>query len=381
MRESLIYWRDVPPDVDLGSFEYIANHWDGKIIVVSFNDYPIERKLCDYHVVEIENVELIIVASLEKPNEYLKNLIDNNKDAIHVFSGMRGAKRYFLDYYNQMNKNPKIVVIAERPFLFGTKIEIELKKAIFNVMYSFLNIKFHKAIKCFLPLGEIGVKTYEGYGWNKEIFFPYMYNPKLPVIHNAKISNRKTKFLYVGRFDDNSKGVDILMDAIDKLPKSNNWSLDMVGGYGNIKETVIKWCESQSNVNYVGTWDNEQVCYKMREYDCCIVPSKYDGWNLTPNQAINAEIGTIITNQAGSDELIEYSHAGTVVTADDVDALFVEIFLAIGNEDLLTNWKENARKYKNRISSSTVGQYFIDIMDYTFGGIPSEKPVCPWTGE
>lgn len=378
MRQPLIYWRDVPMDVDSGSFEYIANNWGAPVFIVCFHDFPTERKLCAWKQEKIGSVKIILVPNVTDASNYLKNLIRDHPDAIHIFSGMRGEKESYLKNVIQTNLKPNIVILAERPFLYGSRVVLLLKKLCFRLLYGFLNAKYGGDIRCFLPMGEIGVQTYTGYGWNKDRFFPYMYNPKLSVVHYSTRCNTLMKFLYIGRFDANSKGVDILMSAIDKLPEDGSWSLDMVGGYGALKDQVLSWCEKKESVRFVGSWENPMVCENMSAYDVCIVPSKYDGWNLAPNQAIHAGIATVITDEAGSDELIRYSKAGLVVKANNADDLHRALTLAISDHPLVDTWKNNAIQYREYISSETVGNYFIDILNYSFTGEVTVKPHCPW---
>lgn len=376
MLNELIYWRDVPIDVEWGAFEYIANNWRNKIIVVCMKDFEDERRKCNWQNNNLNNIETIIVDKINNKEKELMNIIDKYPNAIHMFAGLRGEKQKYLKYCIKNNK--KIVIIAERPFLYGNKIKIAAKKFAFFMMYSYYNAIWSKNINCFLPMGSIGVKTYNKYGWSKKKLFPFMYNPKLPLI---KIKDRVVdipKFLYIGRFDKNSKGVDILMKSIDLLDDDKNWKVDLVGGYGDITDEVIEWCKNKKNVEFVGTWDSDTVCYKMANYDVCIVPSKYDGWNLTPNQAINCGIGTIITDEAGSDELIRESNSGIVVKANDVGDLTNAINYVIENPNIIKKWRNKAIQYSKKISSEVVGQYFIDIMDYTFNNEQNKRPACPW---
>ncbi|MEG1252679.1 MAG: glycosyltransferase family 4 protein [Erysipelotrichaceae bacterium] len=378
MKNTLIYWRNVPMDVDLGSFEYIANNWKGKIIIICFDDILPERKLCDWNNPEFKNVSNIIVPSVNNPRQFIKKIINDNSDAIHIFNGLIGKQYYYLKYYLKKSLNPRICIMGERPNFYGGKVELSIRKILVHIIYRYFSFKLNDKVSCFLPMGLAGVNTYIKYGWDKNKMFQYMYNPKLPEVINKSSLNLPVKLLYIGRFDATAKGVDILMSAIDKLERNESWQLDMVGGYGEIKDEVIDWCDHTDNVRYLGTWKSDEVCNKMCEYDLCIVPSRYDGWNLTPNQAINSGIATIITDESGSNELIEYSDSGFVIEANSVNALHEALLTVINNPSLLKKWKTNSLNYKEKISSKQVGKYFIDILEYSFGEENKSKPICPW---
>lgn len=234
------------------------------------------------------------------------------------------------------------------------------------LLYRKLNFKYGNKINSFFMLGESAIKQYRLYGFTGEKVFQYMYCPNIKVSNTEKnIQSDVVKFLYIGRFDDKIKGIGLLIKAFEQI-KEKNWSLDLVGGYGDYKEEVMKWCERTSNVNFIGTWEYNQVCDNMKNYDVCIVPSRFDGWNLTPNQAIHAGIATLVSNQSGSDELIKYSSSGLIFKANNAKDLSNKISYIISNYDRINIWKENAKSYRECISKEVVGKYFYDCLMYTF---------------
>ena len=115
----------------------------------------------------------------------------------------------------------------------------------------------------------------------------------------------------------------------------------------------------------------------MTQYDFCIVPSRYDGWNMTPRQAIYAGIGCIVTDGAGSQDIIQHSGAGCVVPKGDSIALSNAIENAVKNPEMVENWKKKTREYVHRISIDSVGSYFIDGLNYLYG-YNDRKPKVPW---
>src|SRR5690606_2116441 len=148
--------------------------------------------------------------------------------------------------------------------------------------------------------------------------------------------------------------------------------------YGKNRNTVIEWSEGTSNVTFKGSWNSSEVCNNMMQYDIVVVPSKYDGWNLLPNEALHAGIGVIVTDEAVSDELISASQAGIVVKSNNPKALAKAMQFAVDNPNEVEIWKKKADNYIDKISSQTVGNYFIDILDYVFYNTSREKPKCPW---
>lgn len=376
----ILFWRSVPMDVSIGAFEQFAKNWKDEIYVISYRGYPKERQQCSFSLKEIRNTREIVLSESSNPMKMAQEIIDKNYNSINLFNGIREHNQSILDYLINkceiLGERPLVGVISERPNMFGNKVEKILRSLGYNILYHNLAQKYNKYISAFLAMGKIGVDTYVKYGFSESIMYKYMYCPKLPRI-DVKTSTEKTKirFLYIGRFNYATKGLDILMNAFDKL-QYDNWTLDMVGGYGDQRNDVINWCNIHDNVNFVGSWSNEEVCMKMRNYDVCVVPSRYDGWNLTPNQAIRSGIATIITEEAGSDELITASGAGLVVKPE-VNSFYRALKEVISHPQICKEWEKKALKYRDRISEETVGDYFTQIIQYAFLGNP-KKPSCPW---
>ena len=379
----IIFWRSVPIDVGKGDFEFFAKFWAGNIYVVSHKDYPEERKACGYENDFYENVKYIALDNFADPEGVAKSIIEENYNAIHVFNGIRENNSLLLKYLINVCKKKKIeplvAVMAERPNLFGSPLKKIIKKTLYKIIYGTLAKRYDKYIGCFLAMGQYGVRCYKEYGFSEEKLYPYMYCPKLDNVETINHVADKVRFLYIGRFDFSAKGVDVLMKAFSGLPESDKWALDMVGGYGENKDEIVEWCNGV-NVRFLGHWDSRDICIKMQDYDVCLVPSKYDGWNLIPNQAINCGIATIISDEAVSDELIKYSGAGYVFKSNDEKALKSILEKVVQEKNIINEWKMATKKYKDKISGKTVGKYLYDIIQYTFNNSQT-KPSCPWVNK
>ena len=371
----IIFWRPIPPDVNLGAFLEFAKLWRGKIEIYYFHSLPIERKKCGWESKLEQDVVLKYIDS--NNNESIRNIIEKNVQSIHVFSGIRGENEKILKYLLKCNSQAKITVISERPAMYYRGIFGIIERLGRFFVYRRLSYKYNNKINAFFILGENAIRQYKLYGFDGKNIFQYMYCPDIQSTCSTKShKNNGVKFLYIGRFDDRIKGIKTLMSAINQV-NDKNWSLDLVGGYGDYKDEVIKWCRRKKNVNFIGTWDYNQVCENMKNYDVCIVPSRFDGWNLTPNQAIHAGIATLISDQSGSEELIKYSERGLIFKANNTTDLSNKISYIIGNFNQVKTWKDNAQSYKKYITKEVVGQYFYDCILYTFFE-KNEKPHCPW---
>ena len=115
----------------------------------------------------------------------------------------------------------------------------------------------------------------------------------------------------------------------------------------------------------------------MQDYDVCIVPSYYEGWNVTVNETIMAGIGCICTDEAVSNELIENSDSGLVVKAKSSQALADAIQKVVNNPEMVDRWKSNAFEYKNCITAQIIAEYLLSIITFLFCESGME-PEAPW---
>ena len=118
-----------------------------------------------------------------------------------------------------------------------------------------------------MPLGQVGVEKYISLGWSSDKVFPFLYLPVMnenimPVYRKEK--PEKIKFVYLGRFAAGWKGIDVLISACEKL-KNNNYTLTLVGGYGDYKEQTLEYIEQNPNLEFGGTWKIDEACDRLSE--------------------------------------------------------------------------------------------------------------------
>ena len=115
----------------------------------------------------------------------------------------------------------------------------------------------------------------------------------------------------------------------------------------------------------------------MQDYDAVVIPTRYDGWNLLVNEAVNAGVPIVVTDGAVSDEIVSNFDCGIVVKNSSVNALAKGLQTLIDHPNLLQKFHENSRTARKFINEDVVGKYLIDIIKYSIYNI-GERPDCPW---
>ena len=371
----IIFWLNTPPVACRGVFNEVSRLWKGKTYYVCAEKMSEERIMTQHGENDYAEAEYLEIDPTVE--DYVDQFIKTHIDDFHVFNGYKGATSKYIDQIYLKNKNAKIIIWAERPAYKGAGI----KKLLLSIPYTLSHIKYtykyKNKTKAFLPLGTAGVNAYRRLGWPQEKLFPFMYLPvmqeNLPKC-DFNVENTP-RFVYVGRFRKMWKGIGVLTKACDMLA-NENFSIDFVGGYGENKDEVIEWINRTPQATFQGTWPINELCSNLQEYDICVVPSSFEGWNVTVNQAIMAGIGCICTDQAVSNELIENSKSGCVIKAKSPSELAKAMKMAIENPNLFREWKEKAYSYRSRITSRICAEYFINILRFVNG--EGDRPLPPW---
>lgn len=377
----ILFWLDTVPVCCKGIFDQVAEQWNGKVYYICNKNLSAEREKItsdNSYSENNEHAQIIYTSQHKDRDKFVNELLKKHISDIHVFNGYKSSTAVYLDRLIQMNKAAKTVVWAERP-------SPEWKAIFpFSLYHTYYALRYRNHVTALLPLGQKGVMQYRRYGWQKDKIFPFLYlpvmNESIPrqSIHDTP---KDVRFVYLGRFSMRYKGTDVLMEAIKHL-KHSNYSLEMVGGYGDLKEKTMAWIEQESKVSFGGAWPIEEACDRLSKYDVCIVPSKYEGWNVTLNEALMAGIGCIATEGAVSDEMVTVSGAGMVVRAKDAKALAEAMDTVMENPSLIADWKQKAYVYRPNMTARVCADYFIKVMKYLFEKDEViERPVAPWQKE
>lgn len=378
--KDIIFWLDTVPVCCRGVFDAVAELWEGNTYYMCSGELGSDRRM----IAEDNEKNAFIdgsakyISLLENGgdlNAALDSFIEEHKDDIHIFNGYRGPMiDRVLAKIKQPGRSARAIVWAERPC--PPKLKGSYPFALFHVAFA---VKYRKSVDALMPLGEAGVRSYASYGWPGDKLYPFLY---LPVMNEElpkkapRPKDRPIRFVYLGRFTKGSKGTDILMKAVDLL-EANGYTLDMVGGYGDLLNETMSWIEGKDNVRFAGTWPIEEACSRLHEYDVCIVPSKYEGWNVTVNEALMAGIGCICTDECVSDEMVRAAGAGAVVRAGSPRALAGAMEDVILHPGVIDEWSTRAFDFRKHMTAAAAARYFIDVVRWVGAEQGCARPSCP----
>lgn len=361
--------------------EELARREENELTVVCLSDLPEERRDIYKQNTLGEFCDIIICAEDISASDTVKKIIRDNAEGIHIFGGFLGRVGEVLSYYNGCGYN-RAIVVSEKPSIVPVKhfnwIIKSIKKIHSKRVYSKKYKSVSSAVAAVFVTGQAGVDQLASYGIPNDKLYKFMYTHIEEDVTSKEITDIDTvRFVYVGRFNYLNRGMDTLKYVFDNI-KQMNWTLDLVGGYGEDSEEIIKWANRSERVSFIGSWKNDEVIKRLADYDVCISPTRIDGWRIQVNQAIVAGIGTITTNEAISDELVKASGCGAVVHANKKGEMKRAVEAVLEDTKIVSEWKKNARAFAPKITNRSFADYFLKCIENIFNEDKEGGLECPW---
>jgi glycosyltransferase involved in cell wall biosynthesis len=274
--------------------------------------------------------------------DFYKGILDKNTDIIWV----HGVKIWY---------NILIVILAN---IFNKKVfvrdEVHSNSKFRNSLNIFLNKIFYKILDPFIDIYlAIGKKNKEYYltnkiSKNKIVMMPYVVNNDLFSI-KKRIKNKKIKILYAGKLIKR-KGVDILLKSI--LHIKNNYNLVnkfelMIVGDGHMRDYLVNYIKLKklTNIKIISFKNEKELSKIYQKSDIFIMPSYFEPWGLTINEALASENAIICSNKVGSSyDLVHQGKNGYLFKEKSYKSLASKIIKLVENKKRINLFKKESLK-------------------------------------
>lgn len=377
--DPLVVWLQSPPYVEAGAFGYLERNWTGGVVYAFLGELREERVKMGW--VDAWRTADFRVRSRgsEKLADFVEGVISEFPTAMHLVGGLSGQAGEALRRLALEISPEKLSVVTERPGAYGPLRRRLPGRVGIPIKYWWLTREFRSKVGLLLPLGRVGRTSFLRLGWHPEQTYSLMYCPMPPGVSPEPVTRGNSshiRFLYVGRLSRYTKGTDIMMKAVDRL--RGDWSLSIVGGHGDLIRDVESWASEDDRISFLGAADPEGVKQAILNHDVCVVPSRFDGWNVVVNEAISLGRGVIVTDQAVSHELVETSGSGLVVPARSPRRLAKAMQLVVDTPSLADDWSRAAVEYAPLISPEVVGAYLMFLLQASRASSTESRVIAPW---
>lgn len=237
-----------------------------------------------------------------------------------------------------------------------------------TLLFAFLNLfVFHYM--------AIGKKNYQFYckfiNKNKVSLFPYVVdnnffqkkiskNNKYELKKKYKIKNNTFVFLYSGKLIK-KKNVQILIESFTEL-KIKNSILFIVGDGSEMRR--LKKQFTQKNIIFMGFVNQSKLVDLYNLSKIFILPSKYEPWGLSVNEAMNCKNALILSSNVGCGaDLLKSNFNGFLFKNDNKSDLKMKMLKIISNKNKLRTMMKNSKKIIDRWDINYSKRLFLKILD------------------
>lgn len=310
-------------------------------------------------------------------------LLRRYPDALHLFNGMWGDRRFFPMLIYAQWSGIRTGLITE-PFAdskqsyFGNerKWMSRLKAISRPLAYRIAGSLVAHRMAAVFAISSKAVKQFRAMGFKGERVFPFGYfvpastyddGASLPHAVSAAL-----RLVFVGSLIER-KGLTTLLNAMRLCRDSGvHVSLDVYGPGSPPGPNAIP-----PGVVFRGGVPFGQAQQVVRNYDALILPSLHDGWGVVVNEALLQGVPVIVSDAVGARTLVDASGAGAVFMAGDADGLTRVISDLARTPQLLERWRSAAIDFQQQLSPEVAACYLYGCLLFV-SGASMVKPAAPW---
>lgn len=336
----IIFWQNIISPHQSFLIRELANRHE--VILAVIDEISNERIQQGWKIPETGKATIIHLES--KKNAF--DLLDKNKKAIHLFSGIASYK-ILSDVFRRVDKKTIIGVIVEAGSPIGWKRH--LRKLFYRINY----LVYNKKIKFLFGMGDLGVNYYQSVGFSKSKIHKFQYFTEIPdnVIEEDSCIEKTPKLIFIGQLIDR-KNIQGLVNALVNL-REMNFNLQIIGD-GPLKNTLqslVVINKMAHKIKFHGNMDNSEAMNSLSKSDYLILPSNFDGWGAVINEALSRGVKVITNENCGASCLVSEMNWGTVYKNNADDQLENAI------RSVLINFKKETIDSRRKMATMFVTNY------------------------
>lgn len=263
----------------------------------------------------------LIIAPNKK--DLIRLVLKVPEDSIHFSQGFRGNGQIKIAQNILRKRSLKHWVMMET--VDDTRWHGPLKRIIYRLIF----LRWRNHLTGVLSIGQNSLSWIIGRGMKKSRVYPFAYFLKDPknfdLSKKFKIKKKNTpfRFIYIGNLIKRKK-VDHLINAFAalKFEKVELW----IVGRGPEEEYLRSLADylTPKKVKWFGVIPMSKVSNIIRESDCLILPSRFDGWGAVVSESLMAGTPAVCSDKCGSSVIVKASGVGGVYSFNNKNA-FVNI--------------------------------------------------------
>jgi glycosyltransferase involved in cell wall biosynthesis len=135
-------------------------------------------------------------------------------------------------------------------------------------------------------------------------------------------------------------------------------------GSGPLKhelESTAQQLALQDCVEIADPVTSSQIWREIQHARALVLPSLFDGWGAVVNEAVGAGIPVLVSEAAGSSEIVAAHHCGTTFPPSDT-ASIASALIEVVSDEMVRNWSIRAYNARLRLSAGSAAAYLVEAI-------------------
>jgi glycosyltransferase involved in cell wall biosynthesis len=259
-----------------------------------------------------ERVRVVDISSVEG---FAELACHRGADSLHVFSGFFSHAIVWRAFRLLSTSSARFAILSEAPeqgLWAGW-----LKRARGRLLVR----RWGSRVDFVLAMGDVGVTFFAAVGFPPEkigAFGYYLAVPAEPWPAVERSADGIFRFVAAGQLI-RRKGFDLLLAALEGL-EGMPWRCDLYGDgpLRNELRTLAERLRIADRIGFHAPLPNEVIRRAIAGSDCCVIPSRHDGWGMVVNEALIAGTPVVCSDGCGAAAMIDDPAGGMKVPAGRV---------------------------------------------------------------
>ena len=297
--------------------------------------------------------------------------------ATHVFAGPFGSRRLTLALLMAVALKRRVFILTEPYSPVGESYFGESDRALWGrikarlrpMLYKLYGLLLRRRTTGVFAISPLAIEQVRRMGFEPAGIHPFGYfvPPPSATPTPAAPLSASLRVVFAGTLS-RRKGVDILVQAAELLAARGADVVVDAYGSGDAGSFGL----DTKNVKHRGLIPFGEGPSVMRSYDVLVLPSRYDGWGVVVNEAIQAGVPVVASEHAGASAMIRRWGCGIAYRGGARELADVLETLA-SEPQRLAQMREACARIEPLLDPAVAGQYLHDVLRE-----PDKEILNPW---
>jgi glycosyltransferase involved in cell wall biosynthesis len=311
----IVFWQPIVSPHQRDFLEALAAEVPCDVILAAESGLPVERVSQGWRHVAHERVTVVDVSAV---GGFAALVAHRGGDTLHVFSGFFSHAIVWRAFRSLATSSARLAILSEAPEQ-GLSTGW-LKRARGRWLVRRWGARFDFV----LAMGHVGRRFFEAVGFPPEKIGVFGYFLAVPTDPWPAVDGGVDgifRFIAAGQLI-RRKGYDLLLSALAELD-GMPWRCDLYGDgpRGDDLRGLARRCRIADRIGFHAPLPNEAIRRAIAGSDCCVVPSRHDGWGMAVNEALIAGTPVVCSDGCGAAVMLTDPVGGIVVPAGRVRPL------------------------------------------------------------